>query len=1013
MTNRCTRLAFAGAILFQLFRSGSVSAACQDNVNVQVRETTDSYALISWTPPKDSSPDARFEIWVSETAGYCEYFQKPEPSVLWATVTGSSYRLIYNVNARFVYQAEIRPAGCPGVTYNHAHWDNFGTPSKAVILGISSPSGQPLISYKLPDSTAAYIELIRVGMAGYDGDGPKYYPDFCPTQNTQTFVDNAPFRFGDPAGAYRYYIWSGNDAVADFWKDGALSEPYCMKRGCSDCDCSLTVKILDPMCTAGSAGTCTEDQLTATGPITPKLQKLLSAAPRTGVAIDGVTDLVVTARWITNDNLQFRLVDAQGQLLGPEWGTLLPLYSDVGGGNYFFASSETGYTIHDGMTYAFARYRPPKVLPDSGNLPSASKVFIEASIWTSNDDASDARYRLFSDLKATMPIQLWPPPVILVHGVWSGPESWFEFGKHLVEKHWPLCQGCFADYSRPNPAPSFDPILKDSETVMSAVDQAVRAAKKDYRSRGIAVTQVDAVGHSMGGLVLRARTVFAARPYKNRSNRFQGDFHKIITVGSPHHGSELANWLIRHKDDPLFPSTLGSYMSAFGRSLGPAVYGFQTGSKALQHLGATDVSAHAIIGIAPSPPSSTEKWLNDIPWSVGDTSTTVSQLLGGDGHHDTIVPIESQQGALSSPNSSQAVGYVHTAISSDDTAETESLVVWAEVLAALSDPVTGNQFGHFPAWHPPADDLAVEPTSHAPGTEQKTSAVVATGGGVTTPAPGTIVHPGDVVPVSVTVSGQAHTTDVILSIGGRQYQMTGSNPYTYVWRVPAGRYGRFPIEVLIIGDQSGLGTPSNVLVMPVNPPTELAVSPSDLLLSAIGDTAILTATVSSSSDSEANASYGDAGTVYHTDKGSSVVAVNADGIVTAVASGADVITVMNGGLSTKVPVVVALTNRAPGLAPMSDEVVAAGGERDVAIKATDPDGDHLVISGINLPSFAALSDNGDGTALLRIRPTLNDVGSYAAALAVSDSGNPTLGGSATFTITVTLSSTRHRAVGRP
>ena len=76
-----------------------------------------------------------------------------------------------------------------------------------------------------------------------------------------------------------------------------------------------------------------------------------------------------------------------------------------------------------------------------------------------------------------------------------------------------------------------------------------------------------------------------------------------------------------------------------------------------------------------------------------------------------------------------------------------------------------------------------------------------------------------------------------------------------------------------------------------------------------------------------------------------------------------------------------------------------GETHDVTISASDADGDPLSFSSIFLPSFASLRDNGDGTATLRLAPTLFDVGSYpGVVLNVSDG----IGfDSETITITVT------------
>jgi pimeloyl-ACP methyl ester carboxylesterase len=74
----------------------------------------------------------------------------------------------------------------------------------------------------------------------------------------------------------------------------------------------------------------------------------------------------------------------------------------------------------------------------------------------------------------------------------------------------------------------------------------IRAALEYYRnSLGIAATQVDVIGHSMGGILARVyasddRSANTNHPYRRLENFFQGDIHRLITLNTPHFGSELA-----------------------------------------------------------------------------------------------------------------------------------------------------------------------------------------------------------------------------------------------------------------------------------------------------------------------------------------------------------------------------------------------------------------------------------------------------------------------------------------
>ncbi|HET9665866.1 MAG TPA: Ig-like domain-containing protein, partial [Desertimonas sp.] len=91
-------------------------------------------------------------------------------------------------------------------------------------------------------------------------------------------------------------------------------------------------------------------------------------------------------------------------------------------------------------------------------------------------------------------------------------------------------------------------------------------------------------------------------------------------------------------------------------------------------------------------------------------------------------------------------------------------------------------------------------------------------------------------------------------------------------------------------------------------------------------------------------------------------------------------------------------NRAPVLAPVGDQIVQAGEILVVPISATDPDGDAITLSASNLPPFASLTDDGDGTGHLRLAPSLPDVGTYlGVVVSASDSS-----GADTVTIKITV-----------
>ena len=93
------------------------------------------------------------------------------------------------------------------------------------------------------------------------------------------------------------------------------------------------------------------------------------------------------------------------------------------------------------------------------------------------------------------------------------------------------------------------------------------------------------------------------------------------------------------------------------------------------------------------------------------------------------------------------------------------------------------------------------------------------------------------------------------------------------------------------------------------------------------------------------------------------------------------------------------TNTPPVLDAIGDQTVAEADTVDEGISATDADEDPLTFTLSGEPPFATLTDQGDGTATLRLTPGFSDAGVYpGVTVTVSDSIDSDF---ETFTITVT------------
>jgi len=96
-------------------------------------------------------------------------------------------------------------------------------------------------------------------------------------------------------------------------------------------------------------------------------------------------------------------------------------------------------------------------------------------------------------------------------------------------------------------------------------------------------------------------------------------------------------------------------------------------------------------------------------------------------------------------------------------------------------------------------------------------------------------------------------------------------------------------------------------------------------------------------------------------------------------------------------------NVAPVLAPIGNQTVAEGQPLTVNVSATDSDlpANGIVISVTGLPSFASLTDNGNGTGSITFAPGFSDAGPYSINVTATDNGSPALSNTKTFSLTVT------------
>jgi triacylglycerol lipase len=122
------------------------------------------------------------------------------------------------------------------------------------------------------------------------------------------------------------------------------------------------------------------------------------------------------------------------------------------------------------------------------------------------------------------------PPVIFVHGLYHNRTAWFFYLHWFRRWGWRHLRAITL-------RGKFRSIAEHAATLAYAVDEVLRQTGS---------RQVDLVGHSMGGLVIRA---FVAQVFN------QGTVRRVVTLGTPHAGSKLAVFAVGKARRDLLPGS--------------------------------------------------------------------------------------------------------------------------------------------------------------------------------------------------------------------------------------------------------------------------------------------------------------------------------------------------------------------------------------------------------------------------------------------------------------------------
>jgi TPR repeat protein/pimeloyl-ACP methyl ester carboxylesterase len=367
---------------------------------------------------------------------------------------------------------------------------------------------------------------------------------------------------------------------------------------------------------------------------------------RDGVATDGQSLLIVRARLSTPEQVVF-------DLSGERPGKIDPLLDaetiELGGKHFAFAL----YTPPERFDDATAANAPVSMMrPPARRIGEVLEVRgVEMQLLTADGGKP----------LATRELQLARPPVVLVHGLFADPlTTWVDtfdtnpsmvrvlelagFLPFLVNYEnsngmWKLGQTGTEKGSWIGEAiadSSFEAnrrvVWESPMTTINRVDYqngwfteepikgaqqvpetirigGISEAVRHYRDElNLAATQATVIGHSMGGLLARVWASENYNPdYRAARNFMAGDIYRLMTLNTPHHGSEVPE--LR---DALADATIDDEQwlnwarreivnSALNWYLDPepgAISDLRPGSLALKRIGATPIPSVAIATVA-------------------------------------------------------------------------------------------------------------------------------------------------------------------------------------------------------------------------------------------------------------------------------------------------------------------------------------------------------------------------------------------------------------------------------
>lgn len=290
----------------------------------------------------------------------------------------------------------------------------------------------------------------------------------------------------------------------------------------------------------------------------PSQQRILDrGAERKGVVTDGnARVLLVSTLSQTGGTVKFEILQPESTE-----ATLHPLWESPDGGRQTVIEVPIKQQV-DGKGQATAVLRAGERFLGGANEPAVGFDVRVCLLDAQGGCTGTSVVQRLLEMRA---------PVVLIHGIWGGENSWTETSKVLTvsgnsgQSDVYLDRGVrpalenahflvdvFTYNSNQGPTQVMRPEntsladrIKNAESIGEAPIEGLSGTgvcNQITWNKELACTRADIVAHSMGGLV--TRKFIYENLSRSRGNFFQGAIRRFITIGTPHSGSRLANFLL-------------------------------------------------------------------------------------------------------------------------------------------------------------------------------------------------------------------------------------------------------------------------------------------------------------------------------------------------------------------------------------------------------------------------------------------------------------------------------------